>query len=159
MYNTVVNVVFMWMFMSSIGRCLWHMACIGWCESQDVLDSFHEPPDCSFVDPWPKMSCNKEISCTKKGIFLRQWCLVFKGTWYVSQCHAIDVIGNILAMRRKDNLWFMQLKNKKSARSLPSPGPFSMREGEKFGWKMQRPGFAWANGFFKAVHLVFSFFL
>lgn len=58
-------------------------------------------------------------------------------------------------MRWKDNLWFMQLKNKKSARSLPSPGPFSMfseREGEKFGWKMQRPGFAWANGtlFFKS---------
>lgn len=63
-------------------------------------------------------------------------------------------------MRQKDNLWLMQLKSKKSARSLPSPGPFSMfseREGEKFGWKMQRPGFALAKGtlFLKGVHLGF----
>lgn len=51
-------------------------------------------------------------------------------------------------MRRKDNLWFVQLKSKKSARLLPSPGLFSMfseSEGEKFGWKIHRPGFAWAK--------------
>lgn len=46
-----------------------YMALLGWCESQDVLDFFHEPPGCSFVEPWPKMFNNKEMLCTKKGSF------------------------------------------------------------------------------------------
>lgn len=95
------------------------------------------------------MSYNKDMSCTENYSFLKAMVLsFFKGTWCISQCQVIDVIGNVLAVKQKESLWFMQLKSKKSARLLPSTGPFSMfseREGEQFGWKMQRPGFSWAK--------------
>ncbi len=125
------------------------------------LHFFHKPPGWSFVDPWPKMSYNKDMSCTKNDSFLKAMVLrFFKGIWCISQCQVIDVIGKVLAVKQKDSLWFMQLKSKKSARLLTSTGPFSMfsqREGEKFGWKTQRPGFSWAKValFLKGVHLFF----